>query len=86
MHIRQLATALPNLVSPSSDKPTAALSIPMRGLRPANLEGRIFGDQCVPSAVFLLSLSYFPLFPIPASHQEEEEEDVRDKEILLRDL
>ena len=65
----------------------------MRGLRPANLEGRIFGDQCVPSAVFLLSLSpsrsYFPLFPIPASHQEEEEEekeDVRDKEILLRDL
>ena len=61
----------------------------MRGLRPANLEGRIFGDQCVPSAVSLLSLSpsrsYFPLFPIPASHQEEEE-DVRDKEILLRDL
>ena len=41
------------------------------------------------SGVFLsvLSVSYFPLFPIPASHQEEEEkEDVWDKEILLRDL
>ena len=38
------------------------------GLRPANLEGRIFGDQCVLlSLPFFSSRSYFPLFPIPTS-------------------
>ena len=46
---------------------------PELGLRPANLEGRIFGDQCVlpfflPFLSFPLSpRSYFPLFPIPTS-------------------
>ena len=64
MHIRQLVTALWNLVSQGTERST-----PIRGLRPANLEGRIFVDQCVPFFSSLLSPAVLisPLFPIPTA-------------------